>query len=148
MRRQLCAALLALAAPTPVRPMHGRALQQQHATCPTAYFSAAAAAVTTDCCAGSGHRRLQAGCSVPTTCPTAQCAATFMAFFRDCQQQLVAMSPAATLRDYQALNLDCTALVAGQPAPEPPPQQRCDAMRGDVCDGNACRRFVGCEYKR
>lgn len=41
------------------------------------------------CCpsssAGGGHRRLQADCSLPDSCPSEECATEFIAFFGDCR---------------------------------------------------------------
>lgn len=130
-----------------------RALQQQDA-CPASQFAADAGRVNAACCgpAGSGHRRLLAGsvafngsrrslqdeCSIPTSCPTLQCAATFTRFFRDCQRWIVELTPPEELPAYQNLNADCTRLVS-----QSTPPQHCSAMRGDVCEGNSCKRFVG-----
>ena len=141
-RAVLLSACLLVPSLTGQPPSALRMLQQpQQQLCSTEHFSAAAAAVTTDCCGGggSGHRRLQDGCTIPTSCPTAQCAATFMAFYRDCQQQLSSVSSAAELSAYETLNSDCTRLVADEPS-----TRRCEAspMRGDICGGNSCKRFV------
>merc|ERR1711969_276637 len=48
---------------------------------------------------GQGHRLLQADCALPDTCPSAECAATFTAFFDDCTDMLGA-SELARLRDF------------------------------------------------
>jgi hypothetical protein len=54
--------------------------------------------------AGGGHRRTQADCALPDTCPSAQCAAVFGAFFGDCEAMLAQTGPAelALLRDFHA----------------------------------------------
>ena len=83
------------------------------AQCGTAAFSAGAAAVTADCCAapspatGSGHRRLQQGCDIPSVCPTSLCATTFAGFFEGCRDELATL-PAA--RSYAALYASCAQL--------------------------------------
>ena len=50
---------------------------------------------------GNGHRLLQADCALPDTCPSAECAATFTAFFDDCTDMLGA-NELARLRDFYA----------------------------------------------
>jgi hypothetical protein len=61
-----------------------------------------------------------------------------MPFFRDCQQWIVDVTPPEQLQSYRNLNADCARLVS-----QPTPPQQCSALRGDVCEGNTCRRFVG-----
>ena len=44
---------------------------------------------------GNGHRRsLQADCDLPSTCPSADCAATFVAYFDNCSTMLAPLPPA------------------------------------------------------
>lgn len=93
------------------------------AQCGTAAFSAGAAAVTADCCgasspaspAGSGHRRLQEGCDVPSVCPDAACAATFTGFFEGCRDEL---APLPAAHSYAALFSSCAQLF---PSSRPQP---------------------------
>ena len=73
------------------------------------------ACVTTDCCAaeqGSGHRRLQQGCAIPSTCPSPSCAATFAGFFDACSEQLAATLP-EQFPTYTALYADCASTLDG-----------------------------------
>ena len=65
---------------------------------------------------GQGHRLLQADCALPDTCPSAECASTFTAFFDDCADMLGA-NELARLRDFyancQQLDSDAQLMLDG-----------------------------------
>ena len=80
-------------------------------SCGASAFASMAQMVTTLCCQSSnsqsGHRRhLQAACSVPTVCPSASCATSFVAFFDSCEHLLADMPQ---MPQYAALHADCVA---------------------------------------
>ena len=65
---------------------------------------------------GKGHRRLQADCALPDTCPSAECASAFTSFFEDCTDMLGA-SELARLRGFyascQQLDSDAQLMLDG-----------------------------------
>ena len=92
------------AIPTPPSPVvEGR--------CGADTFARRALMVNAECCpAQSGHRRrAQSGCAIPTVCPSANCAATFVPFFAECRDLLAEMPD---LSQYSELNADCIAKSA------------------------------------
>ena len=61
---------------------------------------------------GGGHRRfLQADCALPDTCPSADCAASFVSYFDDCGT-LLAQLPPAELGQLRGFYTSCQELEA------------------------------------
>eukprot|EP01046_Picozoa_sp_COSAG06_P049649 COSAG06_NODE_7688_length_2412_cov_5.095115_4_plen_350_part_01 len=84
------------------RPCDGRSLPER------------VAAVGIACCAahdggsGNGHRRMQADCALPGSCPSEACAATFVQFYDDCGGEL-----AGELDEYRPLYDSCLDMRQG-----------------------------------
>eukprot|EP01045_Picozoa_sp_COSAG04_P011127 COSAG04_NODE_708_length_10915_cov_5.000555_6_plen_949_part_00 len=78
----------------PRRKRRRRRRAQNAQTCADAQtFRGRTDAAMDACCpagggGGKGHRRLQADCELPDTCPSAECAATFTSFVDDCTDML------------------------------------------------------------
>ena len=74
-------------------------------------FQALSAAAMDACCPlnGGGHRRLQASCALPATCPSVACAAVFVPFMDDCATMLATM-PGVPVADFQSLAASCVEL--------------------------------------
>ena len=67
------------------------------------------------CCpesGGGGHRRLQASCDLPATCPSAACAAVFVPYMQNCAA-IVATTPGVPVADFQTFAASCVELQAG-----------------------------------
>ena len=77
-------------------------------------FQALSAAAMDACCPanGGGHRRLQASCALPATCPSAACAAVFVPFMDDCATMLSTM-PGVPVADFQSFAASCVEMQAG-----------------------------------
>ena len=77
-------------------------------------FQALSAAAMDACCPanGGGHRRMQASCDLPTTCPSAACAAVFVPFMQDCAAML-ATSPGLPVADFESFATSCVEMQAG-----------------------------------
>lgn len=71
-------------------------------------------AVMNACCpfSGGGHRRLQADCALPDTCPSATCAASFVEYYDDCQSELREFTT-LPLSDFADFYASCQELQAG-----------------------------------
>eukprot|EP01045_Picozoa_sp_COSAG04_P006394 COSAG04_NODE_312_length_17133_cov_31.976928_20_plen_258_part_00 len=112
---------LLLAGPSGAQQQPRRFVDMEAAECPAEAFAAGAARVTADCCAtttthsnvaGGGHRRLQQkgpSCAIPATCPSANCAATFDAFWDSCSLSLGRTG--VDLAPYKALHASCAAMA-------------------------------------
>ena len=115
---------LLLAAPSGAQQQPRRFVDMEAADqCSADAFAAGAARVTADCCAtnnnnvdvaiaGGGHRRLQQkgpSCAIPATCPSANCAATFDAFWNSCSLSLGRTG--VDLAPYKALHASCAAMA-------------------------------------
>ena len=85
-----------------------RSRKQSAPSCAPSHVTARTESVMNACCpgSGSGHRRLQASCSLPDTCGTMQCADNFISFYQDCKE-LVVNSPL-----YQGFYANCQELKA------------------------------------
>eukprot|EP01045_Picozoa_sp_COSAG04_P016474 COSAG04_NODE_1378_length_7010_cov_3.077268_4_plen_716_part_00 len=90
-------------------------------TCDARTFQARTDEAMDACCpaasgGGQGHRLLQADCALPYTCPSAECASTFTAFFDDCTDMLGA-NELARLRGFyancQQLDSDAQLMLDG-----------------------------------
>jgi len=77
-------------------------------------FQALSAAAMDACCPanGGGHRRLQASCALPATCPSAACAAVFVPFMDNCATMLATM-PGVPVADFQSFASSCVEMQAG-----------------------------------
>ena len=77
-------------------------------------FQALTAAAMDACCpmSGGGHRRMQASCDLPATCPSAACAAVFVPYMADCAA-MVAATPGVPVVDFQSLAASCAEMQAG-----------------------------------
>jgi hypothetical protein len=77
-------------------------------------FQALTAAAMDACCpvSGGGHRRMQASCDLPATCPSAACAAVFVPSMADCDAMLSTM-PGVPVADFQTFAASCSELQAG-----------------------------------
>ena len=77
-------------------------------------FQALTAAAMDACCpmSGGGHRRMQASCDLPATCPSAACAAVFVPYMADCAA-MVAATPGVPVADFQSLAASCAEMQAG-----------------------------------
>jgi hypothetical protein len=77
-------------------------------------FQALTVAAMDACCpmSGGGHRRMQASCDLPPTCPSAACAAVFVPYMADCAA-MVAATPGVPVADFQSLAASCTEMQAG-----------------------------------
>ena len=77
-------------------------------------FQALTAAAMDACCpmSGGGHRRMQASCDLPATCPSAACAAVFVPYMTDCAA-MVAATPGVPVADFQSLAASCAELQVG-----------------------------------
>ena len=77
-------------------------------------FQALTAAAMDACCpvSGGGHRRLQASCDLPATCPSVACAAVFVPYMQDCAT-MVAATPGVPVEDFQTFAASCEELQAG-----------------------------------
>eukprot|EP01048_Picozoa_sp_COSAG05_P004246 COSAG05_NODE_222_length_13641_cov_73.452001_4_plen_196_part_00 len=65
-----------------------RSRKQSAPSCGPSHVAGRTESVMSACCpgSGSGHRRLQASCSLPDTCGTIQCADNFISFYNDCTE--------------------------------------------------------------
>ena len=77
-------------------------------------FQALTAAAMDACCpaSGGGHRRMQANCDLPPTCPSVTCAAVFVPYIQDCASMLATM-PDVQLADFQSFAATCTEMQVG-----------------------------------
>jgi hypothetical protein len=69
-------------------------------------FQALTSAAMDACCPenGGGHRRLQASCDLPATCPSAACAAVFVPYMQDCAT-MIAATPGVPVADFQSFGV-------------------------------------------
>ena len=109
---------LLLAGPSGAQEQPRHFVDMEAGECSAEGFAAGAARVTADCCAtnfnvaGGGHRRLQQkgpSCAIPATCPSANCAATFDAFWDSCSLSLGRTG--VDLAPYKALHASCAAMA-------------------------------------
>ena len=116
-----------------------RRVLQQASSCGADQFVARAQQVNDACCAagssggsgfGGGHRRMQSDCSLPTSCPSQQCADVFNDFFEQCRHILV-YTAGVPFHDYQQFDgccqgfarhdcSNCVDRTCGAPPPAPP----------------------------
>eukprot|EP01045_Picozoa_sp_COSAG04_P018253 COSAG04_NODE_1675_length_5968_cov_2.264270_5_plen_670_part_01 len=87
--------------------------QENAGACDSKSWAGRTAAVMEACCPG-GHRRMQAGdCALPDTCPSAECADVFVAYYDDCQGELQAHAEDLPLQQFQGFYASCQDLSAG-----------------------------------
>ena len=78
-------------------------------------FQALTSAAMDACCpqsGGGGHRRMQASCDLPATCPSAACAAVFVPYMHDCAT-MIAATPGVPVADFQSFAASCAELQVG-----------------------------------
>jgi hypothetical protein len=77
-------------------------------------FQALTSAAMDACCpqSGGGHRRMQASCDLPVTCPSAACAAVFVPYIQDCAT-MIAATPGVPVADFQSFAASCAEMQAG-----------------------------------
>jgi len=87
-------------------PAHGRRRTQSGQGCDAGSLPTRVSAVGDACCTsaagGTGHRRTQADCPLPTVCPSAACAVIFTEFYADCHAILEGLAT-----DFGALYESC-----------------------------------------
>jgi hypothetical protein len=78
-------------------------------------FQALTSAAMDACCpqsGGGGHRRMQASCDLPATCPSVACAAVFLPYMQDCAT-IIAATPGVPVADFQSFAASCEELQVG-----------------------------------
>ncbi len=93
---------------------HRRAQATPQACAQMHDFQALTAAAMDACCpvSGGGHRRMQATCDLPPTCPSVTCAAVFVPYLNDCAT-ILATIPGVPLADFQSFAATCAEMQAG-----------------------------------
>eukprot|EP01043_Picozoa_sp_COSAG02_P046624 COSAG02_NODE_4380_length_5425_cov_171.848104_2_plen_803_part_00 len=91
--------------------LHRRTQAMPQACARMTDFQALSAAAMDACCppSGGGHRRMQASCDLPATCPSAACAAVFVPFMDDCATMLATM-PGVPVADFQSFAASCSEM--------------------------------------